>query len=542
MKIHKINHLGLKICCTVAFLAFYSCTDNFMDMNFDKTQMMEVGPKEYNELFANAIHTGLAWSTTDDMSRMSSTLALHNAGYTACGMPAYDEYQLSYGWENSGFKDVYVNSLPTLALIMETAKNNGDTKEYCVAQIWRAYQFLLVTDIWGPLPYSEACSGKESIPYDSQKDIYYGLFDELTSAVSTLTNLLESNPDLNAFGSGDGIYSGSVAKWVKFANTLRLRMALRISNVDPTKAKTEGEAAITAGSLLETNDDNAFYTTSNLVSEGNGMPRMESFYQDVMSTNMESVLKGYKDPRMEEFWSPVVSSATNQKYPDAFKRNIGGYHGFPSGADPVVYTYFKAFSKYGPRYVDGNQYVTPINVMHASESYFLKAEGAWRGWNMGGTAQSFYEEGIKLSIQQWRSDITLDSIQKYINSTLTPIAPDDTPYYDGPMTTIPVKFSTNSDEEYEQIITQKWIALFPLCFEAWAEFRRTRLPKLYAKKYSVNGNINPSAGQILTRCPFVNDEYAANAVEVAKAVEMLGGTDSEALPLWWDTNSNTPTK
>jgi hypothetical protein len=107
------------------------------------------------------------------------------------------------------------------------------------------------------------------------------------------------------------------------------------------------------------------------------------------------------------------------------------------------------------------------------------------------------------------------------------------------MTDIPVKFSTDNTEQYEQIMTQKWIALFPVAFEAWAEYRRTRLPKLYPKKYSVNEYINPVAGQIQTRCRFVEDEYNANAAEIEKAKSLLkGGTDIENVPLWWDINSN----
>jgi len=541
MKKHIMNRFVMKFCITIiAFISLYSCTDNFVEINTNKTQMMAVGPKEYSELFTNALQNGVAWQSTDDMSRMSSTLALHNAGYTSCGIQSYDQYMLGLGWENSGFSDVYVNVIPSLTSIMESANIEGNTVAYNVAQIWKVFQLQRTTDIWGPMPYTEAGSGNEAVVYDSQKDIYYMMFDELTAAVTGLKKELESNANLNVFGTGDRIYSGSVSKWVKLANTLRLRMAIRISNVDPDKAKLEGEAAVAAGSMMETNADDALYSVDGLSGEGNGMPRMESFYQDVMSTNMESVLKGYNDPRMEEFWSPVVETVVNKKYPPEYKSNIGGYHGFASGAEPIEYSYFRAFSKYGSRFIDGKQLVTPINVMNASETYFLKAEGAWRGWNMGGTAQSFYEKGIEISIKQWKgASYSQTAISTYVNGTSTPIAPEDYPYNDPPMTDIPVKFSTDRTVQYEQIMTQKWIALFPVGFEAWAEFRRTRLPKLYAKKYSVNANIIPSNGQILTRCPFVNDEYAANAVEVEKAKQLLkGGVDLENVPLWWDVNAN----
>jgi len=522
----------------VAILFLVSCTDDFMEINTNKSSFMKLSAKEYGELFARSLIAGAAWQSTDDMSRMSSTLALHNCGYIACGQTQHDAYLLGLGWENSGFNDVYIDVLPVIISIMDVSKAAGDMYVYSVAQIWKVFQLQRITDVWGPTPYAAAGSGAESIPYDSQKDVYYMMFEDLTSAVTTLNKGLATNPSLNVFGVNDRIYSGSVVKWVKLANTLRLRMAIRISNIDPDKAKLEAEAAVAAGAMMETNDDDALYKTAGLDGEGNGMPRMESFFQDIMSTNMESVLKGYKDPRMQEFWSPVVETLVNKKFPELYKRNIGGYHGFASGSEPASYTYFRVYSKYGPRFVDGKQNITPINMMNASETWFLKAEGAWRGWNMGGTAQSFYEKGIEVSIKQWRTDISADSIKKYASSTAIPVAPDNPPYYDQPMTNIPVKFSTDKTTQYEQILTQKWIALFPVGFEAWAEFRRTRLPKLYKKKYSVNANINPTAGQILTRCPFVENEKIANAAEVAKAIEMIGGKDLENIPLWWDVNPN----
>ncbi len=543
MKKYIMNRYVIRLFLAVfVSLGLYSCTDNFMEINTDTTEFMEVTTKDYGELFFQAEHSGLAWQTTDDMSRMSSTLALHNCGYTSCGNYPYDENQLNLGWENSGFKDVYVDALPVLISMMSVAKEAGDDAVYDMALIWKVFLLQRITDIWGPTPYTYAGTGAESIPYDSQKEVYYAMFEDLKSAITGLSKALESDPSLNLFGTNDNIYAGDVSKWIKFANTLRLRMAIRISNADPAKAREEAEAAVATGSLMENNDDNALFDVTDLSSEGNGMPRMESFYQDVMSTNMESVLKGYKDPRMEEYWSPVVESTINTVFPDEYKSNIGGYHGFSSGADPVEYTYFKAFSKYGPRFVDGNQLVTPINVMNAAETWFLKAEGAWRGWSMGGTATEFYEKGIEISIKQWReSEISDDSIQSYINSSLTPVAPDNYPYYDEPMTDIPVKFSGNSETQYEQIMTQKWIALFPDCYEAWAEYRRTRLPKLYAKKYTVNANVSPSKGQIITRCPFAKDEYSANAAEVEKAISLIGDgvtEDLENIPLWWDVNDN----
>jgi len=364
------------------------------------------------------------------------------------------------------------------------------------------------------------------------------MFEDLNSATTALTSALQNNSGLNVFGIGDMIFNGDVSKWIKMGNTLRLRLAIRISNIDPVKAKAEAEAAV-KGSLMETNADDAMLAVNKWASGGNGMPRMESFYQDIMSASMESVLKGYNDPRMQEFFSPVDPVNITAAYPAELQGNGGGYHGMANGCEPAQINFFRAYSKYGPRFKDGKQLVTPINIINAAETYFLKAEGAWRDWNMGGSAQSFYEKGIEISIKQWRgTSFSSASITEYINGTTTPIAPGDFPYNHAAMTDIPVKFSADKTKQYEQIMTQKWLALFPVSFEAFAEYRRTRLPKIYAKVYSGNANINPAIGQILTRLPFTDDEKSTQPAEITKAIVLLGGTDLETTPLWWDINKN----
>ncbi len=533
-----LSGLLMKIFVVMAvFFVIHSCTDKFNEYNTDKTKLMAVGPKELAGLFNRSISEGCSWLTTDNYSRMSSTAANHFCGYIACGIYAYEENTMRTGWHNSGFKSMYTSSYPPLQSILEVSKSSN-AAAYNVALIWKAHIFHQLTDIWGPIPYKDAGSGKETAAYESQKDVYYEIFEDLTNAVTALKAEVQKSPSLNVFGVGDLIYNGDVSKWIKFGNTLRLRLAVRISNIDPEKAKLEAEAAV-VGPMMETNADDAYMDVKGGSNGGNGMPRMESFYQDVMTTSMESVLKGYNDPRMDEFFSPVADDPTFATFPIEIKSNVGGYHGITSGFEPGYMTYFKAHSKYGARFKNGNQLVTPVNILNSAETYFLKAEGAWRGWNMGGTAQSFYEKGIEISIKQWKgASFSPTTISNYVNGTTLPIAPGNYPINDPPMTDIPVKFSSDKTKQFEQIITQKWLALFPISIEAWADRRRTRLPKIYAKKYSVNPNVNPAIGQIVTRLPFVDDEKAAQPEEIKKAIILLGGPDLESTPLWWDVNKN----
>jgi hypothetical protein len=539
-----LNILSVKfIWVLLIFLLVNSCTDEFEKYNTNKAVLMEVGPKQLSQLFSSAIQRSTNWLSTDNYNRMSSTMANHFCGYVVCGNGngTSEENFLNTGWFNTGWSRHYTNIIPTFRSIMDVTKDK-DIPAYSIAVIYKVYVMQQLTDLWGPIPYTEAASGKEKVPYESQKDVYYKMFADLTEALKGLNAAVQSNPGLNVYGAGDMIYNGDASKWLRFGNSLRLRMAIRISNIDPDKAKLEGEAAA-AGPTLETNDHDAFFPVTTMTSDGNGMPRNQSFgAPDFMSTAMESFMVGYNDPRISEYWSPVISHSTMSAagYPVELKNNVGGYHGFTMGYPPSQFNYYYASSRFGNRFKDGNQYVTPINLVHAAETYFLKAEGVWRGWNMGGgTAQSYYEKGIEISIKQWRgTSFSATEISNYVNSLATPVAPNNYSYNDPPASNIPVKFSTDRNKQYEQILTQKWIALFPISIEAFAEYRRTRLPKLYAKKYSMNSNVNPAIGQIVTRLPFVDGEKTTQPDEVAKAVLLLGGPDLETTPLWWDVNKN----
>ena len=287
-------------------------------------------------------------------------------------------------------------------------------------------------------------------------------------------------------------------------------------------------------------DDDAMLAVSGWTSLGNGLSRVNPWYTSLMSSSMESFLKGYNDPRMEQYFSVVNQATTSDTDIAELQANVGGYHGYANGFKTAnEMTAAAAFHSClnTTRWSADTKLTYPISIMYASETSFLKAEGAWRGWDMGGTAQNFYEEGIRVSMKQW-TDISSDSITNYINSTNTPVAPNDYLYYHDAASDIPVKYSSNSEKQFEQIITQKWLSMFPISVEAYTEYRRTRYPKIYAKVVSSNVNIDLSKGQIITRLPFVEDEYSANADEVAKAIEMIGGEDLENVPVWWDVNSN----
>ena len=239
-----------------------------------------------------------------------------------------------------------------------------------------------------------------------------------------------------------------------------------------------------------------------------------------MSAAMESVLKGYSDPRMAKMYAPVPGTSN-------FKGLRNGYSQVQLG---LAENAAGANSNVANSYLPDFQFSTPFLVMYAAESWFLRAEGALNGWNMGtGTAQSFYEQGIRTSMASW--GFTGAAVDAYVTSNTLPIALNDgvkTPA----LSDIPVRWQTTALRQREQIQTQKWIANWPNGHEAWAEYRRTGFPKLYARVNSENTDV-PVNG-VVRRTPYVSGEIATNATGVQSGVTKLGGADNAATRLWWN--------
>ena len=289
-----------------------------------------------------------------------------------------------------------------------------------------------------------------TVPYDPQDKIYDDFFKRLTAAVDVLKSHTADKP----YGDFDLMYGGDVNKWIKFANTLRLRLALRISKVDPARAKTEAEAAVAAGTLTDSPGDDALVKRSLTGDDNNGLSIMSDWNEFRMSATMESVLKGYSDPRMPVYFLPAQKTGTYE----------GERNGLTSTQLTQAVNLHDANSHAGPRWASpsyggsANYLSTPQNVMATAEAYFLRAEGALLGWNMGATAQESYEKGITNSMKQW--GITDGAvITAYINSMSTPIAPND--YLNSPpVTNIPVKWGATPAVQLEQVALQKWLATY----------------------------------------------------------------------------------
>jgi hypothetical protein len=342
--------------------------------------------------------------------------------------------------------------------------------------------------------------------------------------------LLKSNAGKTSFlGTQDVIYSGNVNKWIKLANTLRLRLALRVKYVDPVLAKTNAEKAVVDG-VIETNVDNGYVKTS--VAFANKYNTITAWSDFRMSADMESILKGYADPRTPKFFTEAAIP-DNTDDPAGFRFNYEGIRNGQSKTAKQSASLNAGSSNMAQPYLLVGDKGPDWPLLRAAEAFFLRAEGALEGWNMGGgNVENYYNSGISASLAEHGSNGVDLAGDNYLTSNKVPVGYNSQSL---PVSTVPVAFQNSASKErvLEQIITQKWIALYPDSEEAWAERRRTNYPKLYERLESDNPEI--PVDKIPRRVPFVGIEYNNNRSAVQTAVStMLGGPDNGVTKLWWD--------
>lgn len=286
-----------------------------------------------------------------------------------------------------------------------------------------------------------------------------------------------------------------------------------------------------------------------LIDQGlsNELTRMFEWGDCGINANLVTIMEGYKDPRIALY---ITKNTNDIKDGDKVIVAKGTqYLGIRGGCNlPNKPNQWGNFSSVVC------SYSTPFPVMKVAESYFLRAEGALRGWSMGGNAKDLYEEGIRLSIKNELkykgvyagvTSITDEEIDAYINGTSIQadfVDPVDAKNSIKAMNTIPVKWNdgASNEEKLQRIITQKWIANFPLSTEAWAEYRRTGYPKLFPNRVnSSNGTIDTD--EQIRRLIYSNIEINTNNIELQKGIELLNQEASSSFKgdiggtrVWWD--------
>ncbi len=429
--------------------------------------------------------------------------SLHNAHYV-----------LPDKWVNQPFNDTYTNLMQPWLQLKKNADAAGTGAVTALANVVKVLGMSRITDMYGPIPYTKFGTAL-NVGYDSQEDVYKAFFQELDDAIDVLARYHDANPSSRILANFDYVFGGDVASWLKLANTLRLRLALRVCYADESLAKAEAQKSFNHPiGFLETaaiHANNARYSYLNPFWEVN-----ISWGDMRMGASIESYLKGYGDPRASRYFKEAkAGGGIHGVYPGLRISNQSGYTDATSAMN-----------------VESN---SPMRWMSGAESFFLRAEAKLR-WDMGtASARSLYEDGIRKSF----SEENAGGAEAYIaNAEATPA--DFTDNSDNgrdaaAVSAITVAWDEDADFEtkLERIITQKYLAIFPDNQEAWSEYRRTGYPRLFTVDYNgSNGSVNTSLQ--IRRLRFPTSEYSNNADNVQAAVGLLGGADNGGTKLWWD--------
>ena len=441
----------------------------------------------------------------------------------------FGTFNPSPGWVAVPFNKLFTGFYSNYFQVKEISESKGYI--YAWANILRVAVMLRVVDTYGPIPYTQMGGGKLNVAYDSVEDIYHAMIDDLENSVTELNSFVnESQGKVNPMAEFDLIYGGDFSKWVKFANSLKLRMAVRIGLVD-TDYATGVMASAIAGGCIESNEDNAFLPTTD-----NPYRKSAFDWGDLaVSATLTSYMNGWSDPRRPIYMTMTVNN---------------NYNGVRMGINNISKAVYSGSGYSKPNFAANS----PLLVYCAAETYFLMAEAALRGW-IAGDVQALYETGVQTSMDQHGATIgtyltavanVATYTDPYTNTSFNVVSTAN-----GGAVTVPwTNSATTTEKQLEKIITQKWLANYPLGFETWCDFRRTGYPRMIPavnnlSSSSTGGSVNnptsigtsstaPGPIRLARRLPYPLSEYNGNPINVQDAVDnLLGGPDEFATNLWW---------
>lgn len=488
----KIRKFKLKILAAGFFaLAAVGCTKNFEEINTNPILI------------------------TKDVIKPSMifTLVLKNTIFNQHNSGVFNEYSNYYSNQGSGAifgsRDWsgsfnYTSDLINISEVIRlTSKDPSLKNQNAVARIWKVWQFHQLTDVFGDVPYFEALLDVNDVinqpKYDTQEAIYTDLLNELKVAAAQLT----SEPGLASFGSADILFNGNAERWVRFANSLRFRLAIRVRYAKESLA-LEHITDLSGKPMIEANEHNARLRTIDGAEASNRNPLYNSYlsgngYPLWVGLTVTQNLLEREDPRMEKYADPATDG-------------VSGYRGRPMtlfNEEKIAYgESTTAFLDYYFR-----QPAFDIVILNAAEVAFLRAEAALAGLSSE-DAQALYVKGIELSMNQY--NVGASAIADYLN---------------GPYGTL-----TGSDEEkLREIIIQKYLANFWMGTESWAEYRRTGYPEIWT-----GGDLGVTNGRIPRRGVYPQSEYSLNENNVREAISRLNGGDLPTSRIWWDAKPGLP--
>ena len=536
-----------------------SCTDDFEDLNTNKTQ---VDPSDLPFAAQCAEPMEYCYPPQQNMFQFWTNLTIDlYGGYfmTPNGNFTNGDMGENRGHSGGMYENYYLHIFNNTRRIIANCNKNNKPGIAAVMSVVQAVGTMQATDAYGPLAYSSIINAESESTYrfDSQQQLYEAMLTDLNKALTAIKDMSEA--DKLILASFDEWCGGDTKRWEQIINTMRLRIALRLSKrademqqagFDLKKIATEAAANTLAASGKDV-----------LIDRGleNEMWLMFNWGDCGFNANLTTIMTGFNDPRQ-----PLYMSKNAKDIEDVKTKVVtpagSGYYGirFASGL-PGKPNYTSNYSQWIDAPNALGVYAMPLPIFKAAESYFLLAEAKLR-WNIGSeSVKSLYEKGIRCSMDNELSyrgkyagitAYTPGVIDAYINGTTGQadfVNPGDATLNHAAMSNLCVKWDEDAtnEQKLERIITQKFLALFPLSNEAWAEQRRTGYPKFFpAFVDESNGAVNKEEG--IRRVIYSSNAYDTNAEGIKGGIELLDqentskkgiSGDKGGTHLWWD-NAN----
>ena len=488
----KTHNIIGKIIVVMVMLGLpFSCQERLDDLRDNPNAVTEIDDAA---LFTKAVRS-LFQGTTDDSA---SRFAGHYGHYFVAGSTARIPDQYGDGFDvqyNQMFTSMYGGVIRHIEEVLEIT-STGDNKNevrHAMANVIAVLGYAKLTDAFGEIPYLEGGKGKtEGIirpKYDPQQTIYENMIASLTASIAILKT---ADPSMG-YPNSDPVFNNDLNKWVRFANSVRLRLAMRLRNADNALSK-QTVAQCLNDPLMETNDHNAFM----IETEGNGnkwFTMRTGFPSIKMSTLLIDQLQSSADPRLSVFVN---------------KDGSGAYSGMTNGLDDTAFgnSNFSTKSDIGTALSSKE---SKLYVMTASEVWLLRAEAALAYNNDASQANVLFRKGIETSLQQW--EVKASDVIAFMATPAASLA--------------------GSNDEL-QIGTQMWVALVPNYFEGWSHIRRTGFPVI-ATRTASNLSQGVTNGVLPKRFLYSSFELSSNRDNVLEAISRQGANKIDT-PIWWDKN------
>ena len=531
-----------------------SCTDDFEDLNTNKTQV-DPGDLPFAAQCAEAMN--YCYAPHQNMFQFWTNLTIDlYGGYFQTPHGNFTNCDMGENRGHSGgmYENYYLHIFNNTRRNITNLEKQSKPGLAATMRIVQAVGTMQATDAYGPLAYSSIINAESETTYrfDSQQKLYEQMLDDLDKAIVDLKAM--SDEEKVSLATYDTWGGGDPAIWVQIANTMKLRIALRLSKRESEMAADGYDLKAIATAAA---DNTLAVSGKDIVikDQSNELKRMFEWLDCGMNANLVTLMVGMNDPRLPLYMTKNADDITNEKGVTTPKGSVYCGIRYASGMKQKGSDGWYGYKM--SQWV--GSYNTPLPIFKAAEAYFLLAEAKLR-WNIGGTSvKDLYEQGIRLSIKNELAykgsfagieNISDADIDDYINGTTGQadyVDPGDSEHNCKAVNTLGVKWddAASKEDQLARIQTQKYIALFPLSNEGWAEQRRTGYPKFFVAL------VNKSKGAVDTqegvrRVIYSSNAYDTNAEGVKGGIELLDkentskkgiSGDKGGTHLWWD-NAN----